>query len=317
MYWLETIQYIGGNALNSQYKKYLFKILDLITALNPYFEAPYVIGEILIPSSNFRYENLNDAEQKSYIAQSEQIGLKGIAAFCDMAKVEKIKKENDLSKLWTDPQYKNPCTSKKIPFYLAFIYYFYKNDPIEASNYYKVTSAIDDTYEGAKIMAAIMQGKAGNRLTSTFMFLNLAQTVDKEDTACQAFVVDLENLSYGLFKKQVTLNGKIIQQLQKSRNQVLGKYDEEEEKTGFWDTKCSSYANKSVRELNLMYLENANEAYKRDHQGQTSLTPDELLAGKYIDFSPTDFQQYKAGYGIEYSYNVDTKKYDYSMGSPK
>ena len=66
-----------------------------------------------------------------------------------------------------------------------------------------------------------------------------------------------------------------------------------------------------------MYLENANEAYKKDHQGQTSLTPDELLAGKYIDFSPTDFQQYKAGYGIEYSYNTDTKKFDYSMGSPK
>ena len=37
-YWLQTIQYIGGNAVSSDYKQYLYVILDIITELSPYFE---------------------------------------------------------------------------------------------------------------------------------------------------------------------------------------------------------------------------------------------------------------------------------------
>jgi hypothetical protein len=57
LYWLQAIQYIGGNAVSAEYKKYLFVILDLITDLNPYFESPYIIGQLLLPDHNDRYEN--------------------------------------------------------------------------------------------------------------------------------------------------------------------------------------------------------------------------------------------------------------------
>ena len=47
-YWLQAIQYIWGNAIDSAYKKYLFAILDIITTLNPYFDHPYIIGMLLL-----------------------------------------------------------------------------------------------------------------------------------------------------------------------------------------------------------------------------------------------------------------------------
>jgi|GEM_PF-594417 len=160
IYRLETIQYIGGNVIHAEYKKFLYKILDLITELNPYFENPYIIGQLLLPDYNYRYENLDEKEQERNLSEGEKIGLKGIKNFCDAKKLEKIKNEFDLKKIWTEEMYTNPCKSYKIPFHLAFIYYFYKKDPAIAAYYYKVTSANKDSVEGSKIMVAIMQGKS-------------------------------------------------------------------------------------------------------------------------------------------------------------
>ena len=56
MYWLRTIQYIGSNAIDGEYKKYLYEMMDLITDLNPYFASPYEIGQLLIPSSAKAYD---------------------------------------------------------------------------------------------------------------------------------------------------------------------------------------------------------------------------------------------------------------------
>lgn len=42
-YWLSAIQYIGSNAVSSEYKKYLYVMINLITDLNPYFTYPYRI----------------------------------------------------------------------------------------------------------------------------------------------------------------------------------------------------------------------------------------------------------------------------------
>jgi hypothetical protein len=72
-YWLEAIQYIGSNAISSEYKKYLFVMLDLITELNPYFEHPYTLGQLIIPSYNQRYENRSEEERNKYIEQAMQL----------------------------------------------------------------------------------------------------------------------------------------------------------------------------------------------------------------------------------------------------
>jgi hypothetical protein len=58
-----------------------------------------------------------------------------------------IKQEEDLNKVWTEEKYSNPCKSYQIPFYLAYVYYFHRNDPINSSLYYKVSSANKDSLE--------------------------------------------------------------------------------------------------------------------------------------------------------------------------
>jgi hypothetical protein len=39
-------------------------MLEIITELNPYFEKPYLIGQLLLPNYNERYENLDKQTQK-------------------------------------------------------------------------------------------------------------------------------------------------------------------------------------------------------------------------------------------------------------
>jgi len=41
-------------------------MIDLITELNPYFEHPYSIGQLLLPSHNERYENLSKEQQEKH-----------------------------------------------------------------------------------------------------------------------------------------------------------------------------------------------------------------------------------------------------------
>jgi len=186
IYWLETIQYIWWNAVSSEYKKYLFQMLDLITELNPYFEKPYIIGQLLLPNYNDRYESLSTDEQNSYNKQGQEIWLKWIKNFCDEKKIEAIKKEDDLEKIWTDEKYKNPCNSFDIPFGQWFLEYFYFKNNLESSNYYKVASAQKDALEWAKIMAAIMRWKWWDREKSIMMFLTLARKT-KQSEECKNF----------------------------------------------------------------------------------------------------------------------------------
>lgn len=158
-YWLQAIQYIGSNAVSSVYKEYLYVMLDVITDLNPQFTYPYEIGALLLPSYNDRYENLSQEKIDLYAKQGMMLGEKGLRNTCDMTKIEKIKNEVDLKKLWTDPAYQNPCTDPMIPYYLGYIAYWNLHDAAKASEYYRIASANTETPVGARTMAAIMQGK--------------------------------------------------------------------------------------------------------------------------------------------------------------
>jgi hypothetical protein len=73
--------------------------------------------------------------------------LKGIENFCDPEIIEAIANEYDLQKIWSDPEFANPCSNDMIPYSLAFVYYFYLDKPLEAAKYYKVSSAIEGSIE--------------------------------------------------------------------------------------------------------------------------------------------------------------------------
>lgn len=318
-YRLQTIQYIWGNVIGSEYKKYLFEILDLITELNPNFEHPYTIWQLLLPEYNYRYEKLSKTEQNKNIDQAEILWLKWISNFCDVWKVELIKKEDNLEKIWNDPKYKNPCKWYSIPYYLAYIYYYNKKEAITSSQYYKVASANDDSVEWAKTMAAIMQWKWWNREKSFMMFLNIAKVLNDNDKACNKFSQELENIWASIFYKvpdknwnTLNLDWNLVKFIEETRNKVFGKFDEKKEEVATSDTKCTNYVNKAIRELNLYYVEQANEKYKQTHSWSNAPTAKLLYEQKYLDFLPTDYQQYKNQW-IVYQYNNELKTFDYEM----
>lgn len=310
---LSAIQYIGWNAIHSEYKKYLYVMLDLITELNPFFENPYLIGQLLLPSYSERYENLSDDEQEKNRIQAEKLGLKWIENFCDREKIKLIENEFDLIKIWSEEKYKNPCKSYKIPFYLAYVYYFYMHNPLEAAKYYKIASANEDSLEWAKIMAAIMQWKWWDRQKSMFMFLTMARTTEKENLQCQSLANELSNISAGLFSWQVQISTQLVKAIEETRNNAFWKFTEEREKDFIEDTKCANFVNKAIRELNLMYIEAWNKKFvEKNPNGLPARHAKALFEEWYIDFLPTDFQQYE-DYGIVYKYNYDIKNYDYEM----
>lgn len=313
IYWLESIQYIGETALGSEYKKYLFAMLDLITDLNPFFEKPYIIGQLLLPSYNERYESLTDNIQKSYIQQAEFLWLKWISNFCDSKKLELIAGEYDLNILWTDEKYKNPCKSSSIAFWQAFLYYFYMNNPEKSALYYKIASTNDDSLEGAKIMTAIMSGKSWNREKSIMMFLTLANQ-QKSEKSCKIMSTELQKLSYATFQQNIPLTSDIIKQLQNLQKQYFV-FNPESDKEMIYGDNCMEYINKSIREFNLLYIEEANKKYFAD-TNENAKNAQILYEKKYIDFLPTDFQQYDT-YGIIYVFNEKTQNFDYEMGSYK
>jgi len=315
MYWLQTVQYIWWNAVSSDYKKYLYQITDLVTELNPYFQHPYLVAQLLLPNYNQRYEKLDKKDINKYQDQAIKIWLKWISKFCpNKEKLKLIKWENDLQKIWSKDKYKNPCREYMIPYYLAYIYYYYKHDPLTSSIYYKIASANDNSAEGAKVMAAIMQWKWWNREKSFFMFLNLAKYVEKNNVVCSKLTGELENIWVWVFiKKNIKLNWKLLKAIAEARDKSLWIFNEKTEKKKFWDTMCSNYVSKATRELNLEYIERWNKKFIKDNPNWLpARNAKALFESWYIKYLPKDFQQYK-DYWIIYKYNYDTKNYDYSM----
>jgi hypothetical protein len=51
-------------------------MIDIITELNPYFEHPYIIGQLLLPEYNERYENKTKEEQLIGFKNAESLSLK-------------------------------------------------------------------------------------------------------------------------------------------------------------------------------------------------------------------------------------------------
>lgn len=86
---------------------------------------------------------------------------------------------------------------------------------------------------------------------------------------------------------------------------MLPKLSEKNEDSLLDDTECTNFLAKAIREINLMYLSQADEKYVSDNPSEVSAhTPEKLRELGYIDFIPTDFQRYDGeDYGIVYRYN--------------
>lgn len=314
LYWIQAVQYIGSNAIKESFKKYLFAMTDLITELNPYFEKPYIIWQLLLPSDEQRDEGFTKEEIQKNTLEAKKLWEKWIKNFCNPKKIEAIKAEENLTKIWTQEEFKNPCKSSDIPYTLAFIHYFYLDEPEIASQYYKIASANEDSLDGAKIMAAIMQWKGWARKKAYFMFLNIWKFVDPSDEVCLQLATDMEQIGAWVFlQKNITIDAKLLQTVAKARDQLLGPFSEKDELKILENTKCGNYIHKATRELNLEYIENANTKYKQK-VGRNAQNAKILFDEWYIPYLPVDYQQYD-GYGIIYYYNEKTGVFDFETGN--
>lgn len=307
-YWLQTIQYIGGNIIDSSYKNYLFNMIDLITELNPYFEEPYVIWELLLPSYNHRYEKLSKKTQKKYIDQAIELWKKAIDHFCDANEIKAIDKEDNLETLFSDKKYRNPCKKYEAVYNLAYIYFQYKKDPKKAALYYKITWTIDGSPEWAKNMVATMIWKAALREKSYFMFLDMSKYI-WQTKVCNTVAKDLEKIGKHVFSsKKIPWN--MLRDIEKMRKKAFPFSDDTLE-----NIKCETYINKAIRELNLYYIEQANNAYFQKF-AKNSKDAKELFDSWFLEYLPIDFQQYK-DYGIIYFYDTQMGNYNFKMGNYK
>jgi hypothetical protein len=148
------------------------------------------------------------------------------------------------------------------------------------------------------------------------MFLSLAQNANSQDESCAILSSRLEEIYNEIKLNNIPLAWNFIRDIEIFSTQILPKFSEENEDRLLDDTQCTNFLAKAIREINLMYLEDADARYVWDHPGEFSaITPQRLLESWYINFAPTDYQQYQwDGYGIIYEYNDEIWRFDYKMG---
>lgn len=314
MYWLRTIQYIWSNAVSSEYRKYLGESLELITELNPYFESPYVIGQLLLPSNmNQWVERFSEEEMLLNTQKWEALWIKWIGKFCDSQKLESVFAEQNLWEIIENENYANPCKSHRIPFHLAYLYFYYLKDYQQAANYYKVVSAQVDAPMWARSLSAIMQWKTWQRDISLYMFLSLAQSsTNEESEVCQLISKEIEDIYNYISINELAIEGGLVANIELLRDELFAEEKNEEEKV-LQGPDCQDYLNRAIRELSLLYLDEWLSKFKKDFpENDIPRTPEELFELWYIDFIPTDHQQYEDS-GIVYRYKKDIWGFDSEM----
>ena len=75
---------------------------------------------------------------------------------------------------------------------------------------------------------------------------------------------------------------------------------------------CENFLDKSVREINLLYLERADTKYMETHDQHSADTTDTLQKAGLIDTMPEDHQT-GSGERIIYQYDSELKHWDYKM----
>ena len=292
-YWLSAIQYIGSNAIKADYKKYLGVMLNLVTDLSPHFTYPYQIGMLLIPDINQRYEIMTDEQEKIHIQEAIDLGVKGVRNNCNMEKIEKISQEFDLNKLYNNQDLKEPCTEAMIPYYLGYVSYWNNNDPVAASKWFRVAGTHAAAPRGAQLMSAIMQGKTGGREKAIVMFLSIAESMDSDpNSTCRKVTAELRDILAPAFENQAKLTPAFLKQIEAIRVEAKAELWDKQEEIDRTDISsyCSSYLDKSVREMNLKYIQDADAEYFKK-TGSHARNAKVLLDEGYISYLPEDYQK--------------------------
>lgn len=90
MLWLSLIQYIGSNVIEAEYKKYMAKMVDIMTDLSPRFSYPVETALVLLPESNKLYETYSEEDVRAHRSNALRLGEKMMTQTCDQEKLKAI-----------------------------------------------------------------------------------------------------------------------------------------------------------------------------------------------------------------------------------
>lgn len=265
---------------------------------------------LLLPDVNERYETMGEDERKRHIAEAIQLGKKGIEKNCSQEKIAAISGQFNLKELNGRTDLREPCTDPMIPYYLGYVSYWNNHDPESAALWYRVAGMHENAPKGAVMMSAIMQGKTGNREKAIVMFLSLAENfaTEKDGGVCLEVTGQLKQLLIPAFDQGVKLTPEFLRRVEEARieaKRALGEKQEEIERTDI-SAYCSSYLDKSVREMNLQYIQDADERFFEQEKRHAS-DAKELLNRGYISYLPRDYQKGSDGYEVVYVYDSKTE----------
>lgn len=316
LYWINLIQYIGWNVIQADYKKYMARMVDLITDLSPKFSYPVEVSLILLPDSNKLYESYSDSEVSQQRQAAIQLWEKMMSQSCNQDILKKIEQASNLWDLLDKKELRNPCKNGMIPYYMGYVYYFNENNPAKSAEYYKIATTQDDTPEFARNMYAIMSGKWWERQKSIALFLSLAGNDKTSNSLCTSGIQQMREILGGSNFESVVAGPNFVQAVNKLYRQIAQEVLQEDvnQEDNIMSNACVSSIGKATREVNLAYIEHYDEMYFQQHQEHARDAQD-LLKKKWIPYLPKDFQQNGSdNLEVIYFYNQETKAWDYKRG---
>ncbi|MFH0926500.1 MAG: hypothetical protein V1872_12880 [bacterium] len=137
--WLKAIGYFGTHSISDHIYTWLYHILDIITTLDPEFTHPYTFGGIILPLEGDDVENGN------------KLLLKGM---------------------------KNHPDSWKFPYYLAFNYWYYLDNPKIATDYMARAVRCPRHPPHLERLLAILYNKSGEKETALSLLRHFYNSTD-------------------------------------------------------------------------------------------------------------------------------------------
>lgn len=296
--YVRSVQYVGSFLRTAEYKRHLYDLYASVTDLDPYFADAYENGPLLLAFQN-QGEPFTVLEQSLFVDQAVRLAQKGVASFCDAAKVEKIAAEPDLVRVWTDPAYSDPCRGHDlIPYRLAYVLFRYQRDAAAAAKWYRVASAHPDAIRASKYMAVLMQGRAGDRATSSLMFLSMAQNQSKPGDHCSTASTSASDALFSAFRSGVP-GSPLLARLAAARDALRQE-----------EGACATEFARAVREADFAYLEAADARFFKA-KGRHAADAGELEAAGYGKAPAGDVSGQA---GLRFFYDPKTGRWDWGSG---
>jgi hypothetical protein len=102
------------------------------------------------------------------------------------------------------------------------------------------------------------------------MFLSLARSLGTSDDSCTFMTEKINDAYQYIAEQKLELSSEIIFAIEEDSKIILPLLTEKNENDILDDTQCSNYLVKAIRELNLLYIEQADAQYVLDNPTEVS-----------------------------------------------